>query len=82
MHPPSGFRCETEERTTRRLEQQVALLREAKREADESSVTLQAECHRSMTELQHMDQEFEVRPSPLNFFFFHAILSILFEDEA
>ncbi|XP_038134917.1 keratin, type I cytoskeletal 18-A isoform X1 [Cyprinodon tularosa] len=52
-------RCETEERTTRRLEQQVALLREAKREADESSVTLQAECHRSMTELQHMDQEFE-----------------------
>ncbi|XP_021168739.2 keratin, type I cytoskeletal 18-A isoform X1 [Fundulus heteroclitus] len=52
-------RCQTEERTTRRLEQQVALLREAKRKADESSRTLQAEFHRSMTELQQMDQEFE-----------------------
>ncbi|XP_047221013.1 keratin, type I cytoskeletal 18 [Girardinichthys multiradiatus] len=51
-------RCETEERTTRRLEQQVALLREAKREADERSMTLQAECHHSMTELQQMDQDF------------------------
>ncbi|KAK5602519.1 hypothetical protein CRENBAI_009726 [Crenichthys baileyi] len=51
-------RCETEERTTRRLEQQVALLRGAKIEADESSMTLRAECHHSMTELQQMDQEF------------------------
>ncbi|XP_043969144.1 keratin-like protein KRT222 isoform X1 [Gambusia affinis] len=51
-------RCETEERTTRRLEQQVSLLQEAKREANESSKALQAECHRSMTQLQQMDQEF------------------------
>ncbi|MED6236900.1 hypothetical protein ATANTOWER_015793, partial [Ataeniobius toweri] len=58
-------RCETEERTTRRLEQQVALLREAKREADERSMTLQAECHHSMTELQQMDQDFMVCVSTL-----------------
>uniref|UniRef100_A0A096MFS7 IF rod domain-containing protein n=1 Tax=Poecilia formosa TaxID=48698 RepID=A0A096MFS7_POEFO len=30
VHTLTGFRCETEERTTRRLEQQVSLLREAK----------------------------------------------------
>ncbi|XP_054897025.1 keratin-like protein KRT222 [Poeciliopsis prolifica] len=48
-------RCEMEERTTRRLEQQVSLLREAKREADESSKALQAECYHL---LQQMDQEF------------------------
>ncbi|XP_044046387.1 keratin, type I cytoskeletal 18-A isoform X2 [Siniperca chuatsi] len=52
-------RCETEERNTVRLEQQVALLRESKREADQSSVTLQADLRRSMTELQEMHQEFE-----------------------
>ncbi|CAN9510028.1 unnamed protein product [Ophioblennius macclurei] len=52
-------RCETEEKTTRRLEQQVAMLRETKRKVDESSETLQADCHRSMTELQGMHQEFE-----------------------
>ncbi|XP_071360380.1 keratin, type I cytoskeletal 18-A isoform X2 [Trachinotus anak] len=52
-------RCETEERNTRRLEQQVALLRESKRKADQSSMTLQADFHRSMTELQKMHQEFE-----------------------
>uniref|UniRef100_A0A1A7WKG1 Keratin 222 n=1 Tax=Iconisemion striatum TaxID=60296 RepID=A0A1A7WKG1_9TELE len=48
-----------EERNTRRLEQQVAELREAKRRADESSMTLQDECHRAMTQLHHMDQEFQ-----------------------
>uniref|UniRef100_A0A3Q1FS71 Keratin 222 n=1 Tax=Acanthochromis polyacanthus TaxID=80966 RepID=A0A3Q1FS71_9TELE len=52
-------RCETEEKTTRRLEQQVALLRESKRKADCSTATLQADFHRSMTELQQMNQEFE-----------------------
>ncbi|XP_030608685.1 keratin, type I cytoskeletal 12 [Archocentrus centrarchus] len=52
-------RCETEERNTRCLEQQVALLRETKRTADRSSTTLHAEVHRSMTELQEMHREFE-----------------------
>ncbi|KAF0037858.1 hypothetical protein F2P81_010732 [Scophthalmus maximus] len=52
-------RCETEERNTRRLEQQVALLRDTKRKADRSSMALQADVHRSMTELQEMHQEFE-----------------------
>ncbi|XP_015827153.3 keratin-like protein KRT222 isoform X2 [Nothobranchius furzeri] len=52
-------RCEMEERNTRRLEQQVAQLREAKRRADVRGVTLQDECHRAMTQLHHMDQEFQ-----------------------
>ncbi|KAM9363262.1 keratin-like protein KRT222 [Symphorus nematophorus] len=52
-------RCETEEKTTRRLEQQVALLRQSKRQAEESSTMLQAELRHSMTELQEMNQEFE-----------------------
>ncbi|KAI3352245.1 hypothetical protein L3Q82_005218 [Scortum barcoo] len=52
-------RCETEERNNMHLEQQVALLREARRKADQSSVMLQAELRRSMTELQEMHQEFE-----------------------
>ncbi|XP_049901381.1 keratin, type I cytoskeletal 18-A [Epinephelus moara] len=52
-------RCETEEVNTRRLEQQVALLRESKRKADQNSITLQADLRHSMTELQEMHQEFE-----------------------
>lgn len=52
-------RCEMEERTTRRLEQQVSLLRQSKREADESGMMLQADLRHSMTELQEMQQEFE-----------------------
>ncbi|XP_054460686.1 keratin, type I cytoskeletal 18 [Anoplopoma fimbria] len=52
-------RCETEERTTRRLEQQVVLLRESKRKADQSSTTLQADLRHSMSDLQQMHQEFE-----------------------
>ncbi|XP_020568476.1 keratin-like protein KRT222 isoform X1 [Oryzias latipes] len=52
-------RCETEERNTRRLERQAALLRESKRKADQSSMMLQADCHRSMMELQEMHREFE-----------------------
>ncbi|XP_035000718.1 keratin, type I cytoskeletal 18 isoform X1 [Hippoglossus stenolepis] len=52
-------RCETEERNTRRLEQQVVLLRETKRKADQSSMMLQADVHRSMTELQETHREFE-----------------------
>ncbi|KAF7216486.1 type I cytoskeletal 24-like [Nothobranchius furzeri] len=57
-------RCEMEERNTRRLEQQVAQLREAKRRADVRGVTLQDECHRAMTQLHHMDQEFQARAPP------------------
>lgn len=52
-------RCETEERNTRRLEEEVALLRETKRTAEHSSTVLHAEVHRSMTELQEMHREFE-----------------------
>ncbi|XP_028270209.1 keratin-like protein KRT222 isoform X2 [Parambassis ranga] len=52
-------RCETEEGNTRRLEQQVALLRETKRKVAQGGVTLQADFHRSLTELQQMHQEFE-----------------------
>ncbi|XP_029299050.1 keratin-like protein KRT222 [Cottoperca gobio] len=52
-------RCETEDSNTRRLEQQVALLRESKRRADQSSMTLQADLRHSMTDLQEMHREFE-----------------------
>ncbi|XP_026215975.1 keratin-like protein KRT222 isoform X2 [Anabas testudineus] len=52
-------RCEIEERNTRSLEQQVTLLRESKRKADQNSMSLQADFHRSMTELQEMHEEFE-----------------------
>lgn len=72
-------RCETEERNTCRLEQQVALLRESKRKADQSSMTLQAEFHHSMTELQEMHQEFEVTKCTANacydIFFFGLVFS-------
>ncbi|XP_053183460.1 keratin, type I cytoskeletal 18-like, partial [Scomber japonicus] len=53
-------RCETEEQNTWRLEQQVAMLRETKRKAEQSSVTLQTNLRRSMTELQEINQEFQV----------------------
>ncbi|XP_074545702.1 keratin, type I cytoskeletal 18-A [Halichoeres trimaculatus] len=52
-------RCETEERNTLQLEQQVVLLRESKRKADESSEMLQMDLRHSMMELQDMHQEFE-----------------------
>lgn len=52
-------RCESEEKNTRCLEQQVALLRESKRQVDQSSQMLQTDFHRSMVELQEMNQEFE-----------------------
>ena len=38
----------------------MVLLRESKRKADQSSESLQADFHRSMMELQDMNQEFEV----------------------
>lgn len=60
--PLPPHRCEIEERNTRRLERQVALLRESKRKADQSAMMLQADCQRSMMELQEMDREFEVLP--------------------
>ncbi|XP_068177083.1 keratin, type I cytoskeletal 17 [Antennarius striatus] len=52
-------RCETEERNTKRLEQQVDLLRRSKRKADEDGVMLQADLQASMTELQEMHREFQ-----------------------
>ncbi|XP_061584586.1 uncharacterized protein krt222 [Cololabis saira] len=53
-------RFEAEQSSTKRLQQQVALLRESRRKEDESCSALQAECRRSVTELQQMNQEFEV----------------------
>ncbi|CAJ1053048.1 keratin-like protein KRT222 [Xyrichtys novacula] len=52
-------RCEMEEKNTLHLEQQVVLLRESKRKAEESSEVLQTDLHNSMAELQEMHQEFE-----------------------
>lgn len=56
----SNRRCEMEERNTRRLEQQVDLLRQSKRTSEQSSMKLQADIRHSMTELQEMHQEFQV----------------------
>ncbi|XP_037546400.1 keratin, type I cytoskeletal 18 [Nematolebias whitei] len=52
-------RCEVEQRNTGRLQHQVALLREAKRKAEEDGVELQDECRRSAMELQHLDRELQ-----------------------
>ncbi|XP_056137074.1 keratin, type I cytoskeletal 12 isoform X2 [Lampris incognitus] len=52
-------RCEVEERQTKRLEQQVVLLRESKMSAENSNVQLEADLQRSTTELQEMHREFE-----------------------
>lgn len=52
-------RCEVEERNTRRLEQQVDVLRQSKGTADQRSVTLQADIRHSMTELEEMHQDFQ-----------------------
>lgn len=71
-------RCETEERNTRRLEQQVALLRDTKRKADRSSMALQADVHRSMTELQEMHQEFEVTRRTPNVWYEISFYALLF----
>lgn len=49
-----------EERNTRRLEQQVDLLRQSKRTSEQSSMKLQADIRHSLTELQEMHQEFQV----------------------
>lgn len=56
----SHCRCETEERNTRRLEQQVDLLRQSKSKTDQNNMALQADIRHSVTELQEMHQEFEV----------------------
>ncbi|XP_061536684.1 keratin-like protein KRT222 isoform X3 [Phycodurus eques] len=53
-------RCDTEERNTMRLEQQVAVLRESKKKTEQSSMILQADIDHSMTELQDINQEYEV----------------------
>ncbi|XP_068607482.1 keratin-like protein KRT222 [Brachionichthys hirsutus] len=52
-------RCETEESNTKRLEQQVVLLRRSKRKADENNVMLQADLQNSVAELQEMRREFQ-----------------------
>ncbi|XP_029632791.1 keratin, type I cytoskeletal 18-A [Salmo trutta] len=51
-------RCELEERQTKCLEQQVALLRENKTRVEHTNVQLEAELHNSMTELQDMHQDY------------------------
>ncbi|KAJ0050845.1 hypothetical protein NL108_008185, partial [Boleophthalmus pectinirostris] len=52
-------RCETEERTTKRLEKQVEQLRESKRRAEESSESLRSNVHQSIAELQQLHQEYQ-----------------------
>lgn len=58
----------------------MALLRESKRKADQSSITLQADLRHSMTELQEMHQEFEVTKCTANayhdLFFFLSFLPL------
>ncbi|XP_024269677.2 keratin, type I cytoskeletal 18-A [Oncorhynchus tshawytscha] len=51
-------RCEAEERRTKCLEQQVALLRENQMRVEQTNVQLEAELHHSMTELQDMHQDY------------------------
>lgn len=53
-------RCEVEERNTRRLEQQVDVLRQSKKAVDQRSASLQEDIRRSMMELQEMHQDFQV----------------------
>ncbi|XP_061628180.1 keratin-like protein KRT222 isoform X1 [Phyllopteryx taeniolatus] len=53
-------RCDTEERNTMRLEQQVAVLRESKKKTEQGSMILQADIDHSMAELQDINQEYEV----------------------
>lgn len=62
----SCYRCETEERNTKCLEQQVVLLRQSKRNADQNCMKLQADLRHSMAELQEMHQEFEVNKCTAN----------------
>ncbi|XP_077381083.1 keratin-like protein KRT222 isoform X2 [Festucalex cinctus] len=52
-------RCDTEERNTMRLEQQVAVLRETKKKTEQSNMILQADIHQSMTALQDINQEYQ-----------------------
>ncbi|XP_072319690.1 keratin-like protein KRT222 isoform X2 [Eucyclogobius newberryi] len=52
-------RCETEERTTKCLEQQVAQLRESKRRAEQSSESLRSDVHQSIVELQQLHQDYQ-----------------------
>ncbi|KAK7930725.1 hypothetical protein WMY93_007120 [Mugilogobius chulae] len=52
-------RCETEERTTKRLEQQVKQLRESKRRAEQSSESLRNYVYRSIAELQQLHQNYQ-----------------------
>lgn len=52
-------RCETEEKNTRRLEQQVEQLRESKFRAEQSSESLKSDVHQSMSELQQLHQDYQ-----------------------
>ena len=53
-------RCESEERQTRRLEQQVVRLRETRARAEHTNGRLKADLWHSMTELEEMKEEFQV----------------------
>lgn len=55
-----NHRCEVEERNTKHLEQQVDVLRQSKRTADQRSATLQADIRHSVTDLQEMHKDFQV----------------------
>ncbi|KAL1006002.1 hypothetical protein UPYG_G00066660 [Umbra pygmaea] len=52
-------RCEVEERTTKHLEEQVAVLREKKRRAEQANIQLDADLQYTMTELEEMHLDFE-----------------------
>uniref|UniRef100_A0AAV2LP13 IF rod domain-containing protein n=1 Tax=Knipowitschia caucasica TaxID=637954 RepID=A0AAV2LP13_KNICA len=52
-------RCETEERTTKRLEQQVEQLRESRGRAEQSSESLKNHVQRSICELQQLHQDYQ-----------------------
>ncbi|XP_057700612.1 keratin-like protein KRT222 isoform X1 [Corythoichthys intestinalis] len=52
-------RCETEQRNTMRLEEQVAVLRESKIKNEQSRMILLADINHSMTELHDINQEYE-----------------------
>ncbi|XP_054633993.1 keratin, type I cytoskeletal 18-A [Dunckerocampus dactyliophorus] len=52
-------RCEAEECNTVLLEQQLAVLRGSKKKTEQSSMALQADIDKSMTELQDIHQEYQ-----------------------
>lgn len=59
-----------EERNTRCLEQQVDLLRHSKKKTEQSSIKLQANIRHSVTELQEINQNFEVTEHAANVLYY------------